>query len=69
MYQCTFDMFYFFFVFFFNSTAENGYSSGRQYGYSVAPISSCKSLLSAFAWGNLRFQGHKIVLHVKGNQA
>lgn len=64
MYQYTLDMFYSSY-----STAGNGYSAGRQYGYSVAPISSCKSLLSAFAWGNLRFQIYEIVLHVKGKQA
>ena len=46
------------------STAGNAYSAGRQYGYSVAPVNLCKSLLSAFAEGNLHFQMHEIaILH------
>lgn len=54
------------FLLFSCSTAGNGYSTGRQCAYSVAPINSCKSLLSAFAEGNLLFQIHEAALHVKG---
>lgn len=44
----------FFLVLLFScSTAGYAYSAGRQCGYSVAPVNLCKSLLSAFAEGNL----------------
>lgn len=45
------------------STAGNAYSAGRQWGYSVAPVNLCKSLLSAFAEGNLHFQMHEIDIY------
>lgn len=46
------------------STAGNAFSTGRQCGYSMAPVNFCKSLLSAFAEGNLHFQMHEIaILH------
>lgn len=64
IYQCTCDISRF--LLFSYSTAGNGYPTGRQCGYSVAPINSCKSLLSAFAEGNLHFQIHEAALHVKG---
>ena len=53
----------FFLVLLFSySTAGNAYSAGRQCGYSVAPVNLCKSLLSAFAEGNLHFQMHEIAI-------
>lgn len=54
LYHCALDMF--FVLLFSYSPAGNAYSTGRQCGYSVAPINLCKSLLSAFAKGNLLFQ-------------
>lgn len=55
-YSCVIAHLTFFLVVLFSySTAGNSYSAGRQCGYSVAPINFCKSLLSAFAEGNLHF--------------
>lgn len=60
--HCTLDVFLV--LLFSYSTAGNAYSAGRQCGYSVAPVNLCKSLLSAFAEGNLHFQMHEIaILH------
>lgn len=50
------------FLLFSHSTVGNAYSAGRQYGYSVAPVNLCKSLLPAFAEGNLHFQMHEIAI-------
>ncbi len=52
--HCTLDVFLV--LLFSYSTAGNAYSAGRQCGYSVAPINLCKSLLSAFAEGNLHIR-------------
>lgn len=45
-----------------SKNAANAYSTGRQCGYSVAPVNLCKSLLPAFAEGTLHFQMHEIVI-------
>lgn len=65
--HCTLDMFLV--LLFSYSTAGNAYSAGRQFGYSVAPVNLCKSLLSAFAEGNLHIQMHEIaILHTRKKQ-
>lgn len=51
------------------STAGNAYSAGRQCGYSVAPVNLCKSLLSAFAEGNLHYQMHETAIYTPAKQA